>query len=247
MRLILSTTPRIYIIEHGGDALELSGDAFRHLGLSRRLRAGDEFITFDGSGIDKRWRVIAVEGMTLASELVKEYPFSNPPGVNLTLAFSPLKGGKSDDIIASGTQMGVNRFIPFICSRTVLKLSGKRATERVSRWNEICIQNSGFSLRTNVPKVEEMIDFAEILIMPGFDLKSMFYEENRYGGIGFHIAEGASVFALVGPEGGFEPAEVEAAKGAGFVIASLGAFILKAEVAAAKAASLILNIDKNSR
>jgi len=243
----MSTTPRIYIVEQGGDALELSGDAFRHLGLSRRHRASDEFITFDGTGIDKRWQVVTVDGMKLRAELVKEYPFSNPPRVNMTLAFSPVKGGKSDDIIALGTQMGVNRFMPFLCSRTVVKLSGKRASERVGRWNDICVQNSGFSLRTNVPKVEDVRNYAEILNMPGFDVKCIFYEENREGGIGLSVAEGASVLALVGPEGGFEPEEVEAAKGAGFRVASLGTFVLKAEVAAAKAVSLILNIDKNSR
>jgi 16S rRNA (uracil1498-N3)-methyltransferase len=140
--------------------------------------------------------------------------------------------------------MGVNRFIPFICTRTVVKLSGKRAAERVSRWNDICRRNSGFSLRSNVPKVEDVLDYAEILNMPGFGVKYIFYEEQRVGGTGFHIAEGASVLALVGPEGGFDPAEIEAAKAAGFRVASLGAFVLKAEVAAAKAISLILNMDK---
>ena len=224
----------------GDSLLELSGEVFGHLGRSRRLSVGEAFVTFDGSGIDKRWKVIEVTVGKIRATLAEERKFVNRPRVDLTLAFSPLKGGKSDDVIAMGTQIGVNSFIPFNCSRTVAKLSGKRAGERVERWNEICRQNSGFSKRSNVPVVRDIINFDDLLKLPGFDVKYIFYEDQPEAATSVRIDDGLSVIALVGPEGGFEADEVRTAHEAGFISASLGPFILKADTAALKAAGLII-------
>lgn len=240
MRSILSTTPRIYLSGTGETHLELSGDAFRHLGRSRRLAFGEVFITFDGSGVDKRWKVLEIGENSLRAQLVEEYKHKNPPSVDLTLAFSLLKGGKSDDVIAFGTQMGVNNFIPMMCARSVAKLGGKTAQERVRRWNEICRQNAGFSLRSNVPNVQNILEFDEVLKLSDFDVKYMFYEEERESSVELPVADGLSVLALIGPEGGFEIEEVMMAKRMGFETASLGPFLLKANAAALKAVSLII-------
>lgn len=224
----------------GDRLLELSGEVFGHLGRSRRLSDGDVFVTFDGSGTDKRWKVIEVTGGKIKAMLADEHKFVNRPRVDLTLAFSPLKGGKSDDVIAKGTQMGVNIFIPFNCSRTIAKLSGKRAGERVVRWNEICRQNSGFSKRSNVPVVREIINFDDVIKSTGFDVKYIFFEEQPEAATSVRIDDGLSVLALVGPEGGFEVDEVRTAREAGFTVASLGPFVLKSDTAALKAAGLMI-------
>jgi len=224
----------------GDRLLELSGEVFGHLGRSRRLSIGEAFVTFDGSGTDKHWRVTEVTVGNIKAMLAEEHKFVNRPRVDLTLAISPLKGGKSDDIIAKGTQMGVNTFMPFNCSRTVAKLSGKRAAEKVERWNEICRQNSGFSKRSNVPVVREIINFDDVLKLTGFDVKYIFFEEQLEAAASVRIDDGLSVLALVGPEGGFEVDEVRTARDAGFELASLGPFVLKADTAALKAAGLII-------
>ena len=177
---------------------------------------------------------------SLRAQLVEEYRRKNPPRVDITLAFSLLKGGKSDDVIAVGTQMGVNNFIPMMCARSVAKLGGKRARERVRRWNEICRQNAGFSLRSNVPNVQNILKFDEILKLADFDVKYMFYEEERESWVELSVADGLSVLALIGPEGGFEIEEVMKARQAGFEPVSLGPFLLKADAAAMKAVSLII-------
>ncbi len=236
----MSTTPRIFLEYTSGSRLEITEDAFWHLARSRRLSVGDEFITFDGSGIDRLWRVESVAGRSLISVPVRDFERKNPPRVDLTLAFSPLKGGHSDDVIAMGTQLGVNRFIPTMCSRTVVKLSGEKARERVGRWNEICIQNSGFSLRSNVPSVADVSDFYDVLKLPGCDERYIFYEEIRDSVSGLSVADGKRILALIGPEGGFEESEVDAARKAGFVPASLGPYVLKADAASIKAISIII-------
>jgi 16S rRNA (uracil1498-N3)-methyltransferase len=236
----MSTTPRIYFECDIGGHVELAADLFHHLARSRRLGVGDEFLTFNGTGTDRLWKVISLSDKVLEGELIHELKRDNPPRIDLTLAFSPLKGGRSDDVIAIGTQLGVNRFIPMMCSRTVVKLSGERSSERVERWNEICRQNSGFSLRSNVPVMSQVVKFGEMFDSADFDEKYIFYEEIRDTVSGLNVADGKSVLALIGPEGGFEESEVEAAKDAGFIPASLGPYILKADTAAIKAISIII-------
>jgi 16S rRNA (uracil1498-N3)-methyltransferase len=48
-----------------------------------------------------------------------------------------------------------------------------------------------------------------------------------------------SVFAVLGPEGGFSEAEAEAAREAGFALAGLGPRILRAETATVAACALL--------
>jgi 16S rRNA (uracil1498-N3)-methyltransferase len=48
-----------------------------------------------------------------------------------------------------------------------------------------------------------------------------------------------NIFAILGPEGGFSPAEVEAASQEGFITADLGPRILRAETATIAAAVLL--------
>ena len=75
------------------------------------------------------------------------------------------------------------------------------------------------------------------------DVKILFWENqprplNRQEA----VPQGASpeaIFAILGPEGGFSPAEVEAAVAEGFLTAGLGPRILRAETAAIAAAALL--------
>jgi 16S rRNA (uracil1498-N3)-methyltransferase len=52
--------------------------------------------------------------------------------------------------------------------------------------------------------------------------------------------QAAAIRLLVGPEGGFSAAEVEAARGAGAALVSLGPGVLRTETAAMVGAALVL-------
>ena len=201
---------------------------------------GDKFRTFDGKGIDRRWKVTGIDGKELSCDLMEEFEFINEAGVDITLAFSPLKGGRSDDVIAKGTQLGVNRFIPVIFNRTVARIYADKAEARIGRWDEICRQNSGFSFRSIVPMVDPICLFDNVLELSGFDVKYLFYEDLPPGEGSIVVGDGAKVLMIIGPEGGLEKAEVELAREAGVKLASLGRYILKADTAMIKAVSIFI-------
>ena len=64
------------------------------------------------------------------------------PATRITLAQSLPKGGKMDLIIQKSTELGANRIVPFISSRSIPRLTGARAAGKAARWCKIAIEAS---------------------------------------------------------------------------------------------------------
>lgn len=98
------------------------------------------------------------------------------------------------------------------------------------------------SKRSLIPEVQPIRSFEELLKTPA-DVRLLAYENfsdevetlpEALKGVKPH----QTCLVLIGPEGGFSPAEAEEAKGKGFTFVSLGRRILRAETAAIYAASV---------
>ena len=148
----------------------------------------------------------------------------DPTGKTI-LYFSPIK--RTDDLINMATQMGVAKIVPVITERTV-------ATHiNWERMKKIAIEASEQSNRNSIPEIVEPIKFQDL------DLSNIAFADERaaYGMELPHSADITSV--LIGPEGGFSDAEFSVLDSSGAIGISLGATILRAELAAAIALSKI--------
>ncbi len=217
--------PLVFVDDLHGPVL--SDDDARHVTKSLRVRPGARLAVGDGHG---RWRWVRLgEHGELELELEDETIKVEPePVVRLTLAFAPVKGDRSDLIVQKATELGIDRIAPVHTSRSVVRWDGERATKNVVRHRRIAKEAAMQSRRTHLP---------EILAMSGL---SAFVEGQSAvamaepGGSPLGVIDPPPACLVVGPEGGFDPAELENHYRVG-----LPGHILRSETAAIVGAALM--------
>lgn len=155
------------------------------------------------------------------------------------------KSDKMELIIQKSVELGVAGIIPVEMSRSVVKLDGKKKVSKQSRWQSIAESAAKQSKRNTIPKVYDVVNYKQALDMASeFDMLIVPYECKE----GMVATKNAinqlktckSVGILIGPEGGFEPKEIELAERNGGKIISLGKRILRTETAAITAVGMCM-------
>jgi len=158
-----------------------------------------------------------------------------PVEINLFVAL--IKNDKFDFMLQKVTELGVTRIIPIESKRCVVKL--KDPAKKVSRWSKICLEASEQCKRVFVPQVLKPIKLKEIEVVEN-DLNVVAYEDLE-NNIEFKklITTDKNINIIIGPEGGFDDAEISLLKDKGFTVARLGKRILRAETASIVAISTV--------
>ncbi|MBN2284761.1 MAG: 16S rRNA (uracil(1498)-N(3))-methyltransferase [Deltaproteobacteria bacterium] len=230
------TIPRIYhpFPPDKDTTVTLGGADFRYIRQVLRLRPGATVILFDGRGREFTARIEAVSAGT-ATLLITGEERTPPPACSITLAQSLPKGAKMDLIVQKTTELGVNRIIPFISSRSVPRLTEEKKHARADRWRKIAREAARQCGRATVPEVTEVVSFDELLEAPGEDtLRLIFWEHERRQSIRGILTDEryrhrSRLDLIVGPEGGFSENEVETARQGGCIPVTLGDAILRTE------------------
>lgn len=194
-----------------------------------RLRDGEEITLLDGLGSQVRCRLDGGDCVVLARGAA-----GGEPSHQLTVWQALLKGDHVEPVIRHGTELGIARFALFVSDRCVVREVGARRLERL---RAVAREAAEQSERGIVPPVDAPIPFAEALqaAAPG---SVLLFERHEGKGL-TEMEPPSSVF--IGPEGGFSPAEVDAAERAGLAIAGLGPRILRSETVAVAVAAAILS------
>jgi 16S rRNA (uracil1498-N3)-methyltransferase len=160
---------------------------------------------------------------------------------------SIMKGDRFEWLLEKGTEIGVARFVPLITARAVVK--PEAGGNRADRWGRIVIEAAEQSGRGAVPIVDAPQRFADALAnAPGVLLLPYEAADERTPDIDAGLnSDIDALFALsevsvfIGPEGGYEDAEVAAARDAGAAIVTMGRRVLRSETAGLVAATLVLH------
>ena len=148
-------------------------------------------------------------------------------------------------IIQKATELGVYELVPMVTGRTVVKLDEKKAEKKNARWNAIAESAAKQSGRSLIPRVAGVMTFSEalayakeldVLLIPYEKAEGMEATRRAIEG----IYPGQSVGIFIGPEGGFEEAEVEQAMEKGAAPVTLGRRILRTETAGFVVLSMLL-------
>lgn len=221
----------------------ITGGDVNHIRNVLRLKPGDEISI--SNGIDGRDYRCGIEEIT-DSEVACTLRFIKEDGVELpsrVYLFQGLpKGDKMEFIIQKMVELGVYEIIPVAMKRCVVKLDDKKARAKTARWQGISEAAAKQSRRGIVPCVREVMSYQEALEYAGnIDVKLVPYEmENRLDGAAGmagtrqlidHLEPGQSVAIFIGPEGGFEESEIQAAIDCGMKPVTLGRRILRTETA----------------
>lgn len=218
--------------------LTLSDDEAHRARTVLRLAPGDALELFDGAGRMATARVHAVGAQVEVEVLAVGEAPSAPL---LTIAQGLPKGDKLELVIQKATELGAAGIVPFAAARSVVRLQGAKAHERVERWRKIAREAARQCGRADIPEVGELADLAAVLARPG--KVGLLYEGTTDLRLGAFLdaAAGAPVTLVIGPEGGFAEEEVAQARAAGAAIVGLGSRILRTETVALAALAIALH------
>jgi len=225
--------------EFSDNRAALTGEHADHLVRVLRVRAGQEFDIAAGARV-RRGRVLAVADGRVEFELGEEVPAAATASV--TLLLSVFKFNRMEWAIEKCTELGVARIVPLIARRTDVHLASASA-KRAERWRRIALQAAEQSRRAAAPEVDDPLRLQEAVELSA-DLRVVLAESETQTQLRdvLSLAAGAKkVLLAVGPEGGWADEELALFHGRGWLSASLGATILRAETAAIAATAILIS------
>jgi 16S rRNA (uracil1498-N3)-methyltransferase len=217
------------------DEPAIEGQDARHIAAVLRLGAGDDLVVFDGTGVEYAARIVSLDNHRVRIRLLERLVSNAESPVEITLAQGYLKDKKMDELVRRLTELGVVRWVPFIARRSVAQPDAKRGLARSERWHKISLEAVKQCRRNRPMAIEPTVSFEQALqLSQSCDLKIFFWETQGEFLSAFASAplKPKRVFLMVGPEGGFEADEHDAAQRHGFRTVHLGPRILRAETAA---------------
>ena len=222
--------------EVSGDRAALVGEHADHLVRVLRARVGEDFDVATGRGV-RRGRITLVKDDRVEFDLGEV--ISAVPLADITLLLAIYKFDRMEWAIEKCTELGVSRIVPLISRRTDSHLAAA-SRKRVERWQRIARQAAEQSRRSTPPEIAEPLNLSEALnLSPG--LRILLAESEEHTLLRDVLKSGTANSATtlaVGPEGGWVEDEIQAFQRAGWISASLGSTILRAETAAIAAMAI---------
>jgi 16S rRNA (uracil1498-N3)-methyltransferase len=229
---------RLYIdadLQPGARA-ELTREQANYLLNVLRLRDAEPLHVFNGRQGEWSARVSA-KGRRDAALDIGELVRAQEPPCDLHYLFAPLKHARLDYMVQKAVEMGASRLCPVLTRRT------QAARVNTARMRANVIEAAEQCGVLNLAGVDEPVKFEAVIAQWPQDRLLVFCDEDAPPGDPVAVlraargeAAGAPLAVIVGPEGGFDPAERRMLLGLDRAVAiSLGPRILRADTAAVAA------------
>ena len=223
--------------------LELPAGAARHVQVLR-LQPGDAITLFNGESTKEFDATVTRMGRSdVQVQVGAPRTTDREPARRVHLAVGMPANDRMDWLVEKATELGVASIQPLMTERSVLRLAGERAEKKVAHWQSVAISACEQCGGNRVPTVHPMQTLSQWLkSAPATDATTpRLLLSLRDGSTSVAALPSSSLPAwfLSGPEGGLSTAEEGAALATGFVPASLGARVLRAETAALAALTLL--------
>jgi len=227
---------RFFIDEFDAKSATLRGDAAAHLGRVLRAERGQLYELSDGRTVwlGRIEQVILPRRGDCCVEFELVEPVSaSESRLQLQLLLSIVKFDRFELSIEKATELGVTQIVPLAAARSDKQLLAPAVT-RQPRWEKILYESAQQSRRIRPPVLRELVRPNEGFSRSSADLKILLSESREAPSLRdvlSGVQAAGTVSLAVGPEGGWTEDEVEGAREAGFLEASLGETILRTETA----------------
>jgi 16S rRNA (uracil1498-N3)-methyltransferase len=223
--------------EVSGHRAALIGSHAQHLAHVLRGRIGQEFDVATGDDV-RRGRITSITDDRVEFELGAAVPAT--PALALTLFLSIFKFDRMEWAFEKCVELGARRIVPVVAHRTEPHLA-KAAAKRVERWQRIALQASEQSRRKSAPEILQPLTLhTAVTSASGTRIVLAESEEEVMLQDALQARTGGEITLAFGPEGGWTESELRSFQGAGWIAASLGSTILRAETAAIAATAITL-------
>ena len=218
-----------------GENAYISGSDVNHIVNVLRMKIGEELLISVKGDWDYLCKIEEIENDRVNLKLLESMEQRELP-IKLTLLQGIPKSDKLEMIIQKATELGVSNIIPVKTNRVVVKIDEKKTQAKVNRWNAIAQSAAKQSKRSIIPKVlkPQTIDNA-LEIVKDYGVKLLPYENadgiKKTKDILNSLDSKNNIAVFIGPEGGFEEAEVKKSTDSGFEVITLGKRILRTETA----------------
>ena len=217
--------------------LNLPDNIIRHIHVLR-LNAGDSITLFNGTGNDFAATLQTIGKRHAECHIHAQRQPENESPLAITLVQAISSGERMDFTLQKSVELGVRAIQPIISERCVVRLSGERADKRVQRWQDIVIAACEQSGRSIVPTVQPIVSFSDYLRQMPPELHLMM-SLRRATTLRDITPAPQTLRLMIGPEGGWTPAEEQAALAAGVQTITLGKRVLRTETAAMAAMQVL--------
>jgi 16S rRNA (uracil1498-N3)-methyltransferase len=233
-------TPRFYVPlpMASGEQLTLPSQAAHHAVRVLRLRVGDVVQVFDGSGKEYSGCIEFAEGSTCIIVLGESFLPAVESPIQIRLGQGLTQADKFDWVLQKAVELGVTCIDPIQMTRSIVRLDKERAQKKLSHWEGVVISAVEQSGRVKVPEVSPVAINVEhwLASLPDGPLRVRLAPEVK-ATFAQLTPPKSGVVLVVGPEGGFDPSEIQQLEAAQFVSVSLGPRVLRTETAALAAIS----------
>ena len=218
-----------------GENAYISGSDVNHIVNVLRMKIGEELLISVKGDWDYLCKIEEIENDRVNLKLLESMEQRELP-IKLTLLQGIPKSDKLEMIIQKATELGVSNIIPVKTNRVVVKIDEKKTQAKVNRWNAIAQSAAKQSKRSIIPKVlkPQTLDNA-LEIVKDYGVKLLPYENadgiKKTKDILNSLDSKNNIAVFIGPEGGFEEAEVKKSTDSGFEVITLGKRILRTETA----------------
>ena len=230
-----------------GDKVIITGTDVNHITNVLRLRNGEDIqVVCPDNGLTYYCTIDNMDKNAVSCLIGDVQSESTELPVKIILYQGLPKGDKLELVIQKAVELGVTRVVPVSMKRSVMKIDPKKMDKKRERWNAIAASAASQSKRGIIPEVDEVIDYknaiemarkSDYILLPyelaeGMNETRRIMEELRSEVV--DVADGdrrTEISIFIGPEGGFDDAEVDLAKSAGAKVITLGRRILRTETA----------------
>ncbi len=219
------------------DQVSITGPDVKHMKQVLRMKEGEAFSVSNGADGKEYFCKITTIGTDEVCGIVERISADTRElPVRIHLFQGLPKSDKMELIIQKAVELGAYEIIPMKTARCIMKVEDSKEKKKLERWNGISEAAAKQSKRGIIPAISGVVSFKEALnrasamevkMIPYEDARGMAHTREVMDG----IQPGQDVAILIGPEGGFEESEVEAAKAVGIESVTLGKRILRTETA----------------
>jgi 16S rRNA (uracil1498-N3)-methyltransferase len=229
--------PRRFVLDESSvtdTVATLTGGELHHLRDVLRLQTGDEVTILDPRGREHRARLREISRYRATADIIQTS--MAPPRTATILAAAVIKGPRMDFIVEKAVELGAAELWPILTARTQVRALTE---ERIARWRRLAAAAAKQSKAPAVMIIGQAITLGRLTESTQADTLRLICDvEGAPMHLVIRTARPSRLILLCGPEGGFDPEEIEAARRAGYIGVTLGPNRMRAETAAIAALSI---------
>ncbi|MBR3036701.1 MAG: 16S rRNA (uracil(1498)-N(3))-methyltransferase [Lachnospiraceae bacterium] len=231
--------------DKNGAGFTIIGSDVNHVRNVLRMKAGDAVQISTESDRVYNCEIAGFQDCMLQLAILSEEEAATELKAEIRLYQGIPKGDKFETILQKAVELGADAVIPVEMKRCVVKVDPKKAEARLKRYAAISEAAAKQSKRNRIPEVgpymtmRQAIDSCRTfdhIFIPYENAVNMEETKKLFAA----VRPGERIAVFIGPEGGFEEAEVQAVIEAGGHAVTLGKRILRTETAGMTVLSILM-------